>query len=192
VPVVETFEFTPSPIDINVGFSNFEAGAAITRYLTKQGRRNLAFVEHSRIDDSRMNARREGFLAACAQAEIEDCRVFSIPSDPGTGIGGDVLAQILAEMPAADAVIFAGHQVAVGAVRFAVDNGIDVPGRLAITGFGDSPIAQWVRPALTTVRFPVRQMGAEAARLLLARMTGAPTDRKPVDLGFEILQRESA
>lgn len=192
VPVVETFEFTPSPIDANVGFSNHEAGAAVTRYLVAAGRRRLAFVEHRRIDDSRMNARRDGFVDACESAAVAEHRVFAIDSDPGTGAGGEVVERILAEMPAADAVLFAGHQVAVGAIRHAVDMGIDVPGRLAVAGFGDSPISRWIRPALTTVRFPMSQMGGEAARLLLARMTGAPMAASAVNLGFEIVKRESA
>lgn len=192
VPVVETFDLTPSPIDANVGFSNHEAGGAITRYLIASGRRRLAFVEHRRIDDSRMNARRDGFSAACAAAGVAEHRVFSIDSDPGTGAGGEVIGRILAEMPDADAVLFAGHQVAVGAIRHAADIGIDVPGRIAVAGFGDSPISRWIRPALTTVRFPMSRMGGEAARLLLARMTGTAVPASAVDLGFEILRRESA
>lgn len=191
VPVVETFEFTASPIDCNAGFSNFEAGAALTHYLIGKGRRRIAFVEHAHIDDSRMNARRDGALSAAAKAGL-NVRLHAIDSDPGTGMGGEVVGTIIDTAPETDAIIFAGHQVAVGAIRYAIDNGIDIPERLAIAGFGDSPISRWIRPALTTVRFPMREMGEEAARLLLGRLAGDNTVGSAVNLGFEIMMRESA
>ncbi|MEQ9813683.1 MAG: LacI family DNA-binding transcriptional regulator [Azospirillaceae bacterium] len=191
VPVVETFEFTPNPIDCNVGFSNLEAGASLVRYLAGRGRRHIAFVEHARIDDSRMNARRDGAMAAGREiGQVID--LHAIDSDPGTGIGGDVIDTILADRPATDAVIFAGHQVAVGAIRHAIDRGIAVPDRLAIVSFGDSPISRWIRPALTTVRFPMQEMGREAARLLLGRLTGEQPAGSAINLGFEIMMRDSA
>jgi LacI family gluconate utilization system Gnt-I transcriptional repressor len=91
-----------------------------------------------------------------------------------------------------DAIIFAGHQVAVGAIRYALDLKIDVPGRIAIASFGDTPIAQWVRPSLTTVRFPNRETGVEAGRLMLERLAGRMPPQRSIRLGFEILGRESA
>ena len=42
-----------------------------------------------------------------------------------------------------------------------------MPQDLVITGFDDAPIAALVNPALTTVRQPVRELAAEAARLIL-------------------------
>ena len=107
-------------------------------------------------------------------------------------MGGEVVGTIIDAAPETDAIIFAGHQVAVGAIRYAIDNGIAVPERLAIAGFGDSPISRWIRPALTTVRFPMREMGEEAARLLLGRLAGDNTAGSAVNLGFEIMMRESA
>jgi LacI family gluconate utilization system Gnt-I transcriptional repressor len=189
---VETFEYDPNPIDVNVGFSNREAGAALAVYLIGRGRRRMAFVEHAGIDDSRMRARRNGFLDACAAAGLPGCRLFATAANPATALGGNIVDEIVATMPDVDAVSFAGHQIAAGALRHAVDRGIDVPGRMAIAAFGDSALAQWVRPALTTVRFAMAEMGAEAARLILARLAGAPIAVRTVNLGFEIVVRDSA
>jgi DNA-binding LacI/PurR family transcriptional regulator len=82
--------------------------------------------------------------------------------------------------------------VAVGAIRYALDVDIDVPDRVAIAGFGDSPIARWISPSLTTVRFPVRETGVEAGKLMLERLQGRRPKQRSVRLGFEILSRESA
>jgi len=48
-------------------------------------------------------------------------------------------------------------------------HGIDIPGRLSVVGFGDSPLARCVSPTLTSVRIPARAAGIAAAEYLLAR-----------------------
>lgn len=191
LPVVETFDLAERPLHLNVGFSNRAAGEAMTRHLIDRGRRRLAFVEHADADDSRMRARREGFLAACAAAGLEG-RVLATPGDPTTAESAAIAEAILARMPEVDAILFAGHQLAAGAIHHLIDRGIAVPGRIAVAGFGDSPVARWVRPDLTTIRFPMARMGAEAARLLLAGLAGTPPAARRVDLGFELVVRDSS
>lgn len=191
-PVVEMFDYNSDPIDLNVGSSNFEAGQALGRYLIARGRTKLAYVGHVGLNDSRMAARYEGLIAACRENDLRPPRHYAITSDPGTGEGGEVLGSIMRDAPDTDGVMFAGHQVAAGAIQFARDASIDVPGRVAIVSYGDSPVAQWVRPSLTTVRFPHRETGVHAGRLLLERLAGRLDGKRSVRLGFEIVSRESA
>lgn len=191
-PVVEMFEHVTDPIDMSVGSSNLDAGASLGQYLIARGRRRLAFVGHSDVEDSRIGGRRAGLALACREAGIPEPLLHAASSDPGSGGGGEVVGAILREAPDCDAIVFAGHQIAVGGIRYALDMGIDVPGRVAIAGFGDSAIARWIRPSLTTVRFPVPQMGTEAGRLLLARLQGRTPPSRSIRLGFEIIGRESA
>lgn len=191
-PVVEMFDYNPDPLDVSVGTSNFDAGAALAHYLIARGREHFAFVGHTNAEDGRMMGRLEGLRAACAEAGKLPPLLYEIASDPGTGAGGEVVGTILREAPRVDAVVFAGHQVAVGAIRFALELKINVPGRVAIAGFGDTPLAQWITPALTTVRFPNRETGLEAGRLMFERLSGRIPQQRSVRLGFEILSRESA
>lgn len=191
-PMVELFDYNPTPLDQAVGSSNFDAGASLGQYLIARGRRHLAYVGHTGLDDSRMMARLEGLSFVCAQNGMAAARSYEISSDPGTGTGGEVVGTILREAPQTDAIVFAGHQVAVGAIHYALSMSVDVPGRVAIAGFGDSPIAKWITPSLTTVRFPVRETGIEAGKLLLDRLKGRPATQTAIRLGFEIMSRESA
>lgn len=190
-PVVEMFDYTPNPIDVSVGSSNFDAGASLAQYMLAHGRRRFAFVGHTGLDDSRMMARLEGLRVVCAEAGLPPPLHYEITSDPGTPTGGEVIGAILREAPDVDAALFAGHLVAVSAIQYALDIGIDVPGRVAIAGFGDTPMAQWIKPALTTVRFPNRETGVLAGRLMLERLAGRLPQQRAVRLGFEILSRES-
>ena len=67
-----------------------------------------------------------------------------------------------------------------------------MPSRLAVLGFGDFDVAAHTRPALTTVRIPGHEIGMRAARALVARLDGEAVAARRVDVGFDIVGRESA
>ncbi|MDO9590501.1 MAG: substrate-binding domain-containing protein, partial [Microcella sp.] len=72
--------------------------------------------------------------------------------------------------------------------------GLKVPDDVSIVGYDDIPLCRWVSPRLTTVHQPLRQMGVEAARLVLSLAhAGAegisPTPR--MDLATSLVVRDS-
>lgn len=70
--------------------------------------------------------------------------------------------------------------------------GLEVPGDIAVTGFYDFDFAQFVDPALTTVRIPGYEIGRTAGEMLVDVLEGhAPRERQPV-LPVELKLRESA
>ena len=66
------------------------------------------------------------------------------------------------------ALLAMSDAMAIGAMSAARDLGLGVPRDLSIVGFDDVELAAHVQPPLTTVHQPIREKGAEAARLLLA------------------------
>jgi LacI family gluconate utilization system Gnt-I transcriptional repressor len=106
--------------------------------------------------------------------------------------GHAAVLELLDAHPHTDALFCANDALATAALRAAADRGIAVPGSLAILGFGDFDVAAHTSPALTTIRIPGRQIGASAAQALLARLDDAGPTPSHVDLGFEIVRRESA
>lgn len=70
-----------------------------------------------------------------------------------------------------DAIFCVNDQVAIGAMRVIRDKGLTTPGDIAIAGFDDSPISGYISPSLTSVARPGRQIGMEAARILVNYLT---------------------
>ena len=70
--------------------------------------------------------------------------------------------------------------------------GLAVPGDIAIVGFGDVPFVSDMVPALTTVRINGAEIGERAARCLMARAEGQTVEPRTVDVGFSIIERDSA
>lgn len=69
--------------------------------------------------------------------------------------------------------------------------GIDVPGELAVVAFDDDPGTALVHPPLTTVKQPLREMGATATRTLLSWLRGAPRHVMQTRLQTQLIVRES-
>ncbi|GIF09005.1 LacI family DNA-binding transcriptional regulator [Actinoplanes siamensis] len=91
-----------------------------------------------------------------------------------------------------DGVFVANDLMALGVLLVLRDAGKRVPEDVAVVGFDDSSAALAARPALTTVRHPLEDMAAEAAKLLLARI--ADPDARVSSVIYEptLVTRQSA
>ena len=69
--------------------------------------------------------------------------------------------------------------------------GIDVPGRVAVTGFDDIPLARHLRTSLTTVRQPIKQLGTTAFDVLYSMLNREYLAARDIVLPTELIRRES-
>lgn len=192
LPVVQLWELPQDPIDMAVGFCNRSGGAAIAGHFAARGHRRLAVIGHSAIADTRSAARVVGFVEAARARGLASPAVVTIDGPMTVGSGEPALACLLDRAPACDAVFAVSDQIAIGMVLACRRRGIEVPADLAIAGFGDADIAARLTPALTTVRVDRERLGAEAGRLLLARLADGETDPSTRDIGFELVVRASS
>ncbi len=184
-PIIETWELTDDPVDAVVGFSNFDAGAAVARHFLARGRKRCAFVGGS---ESRATARRTGFAATLTSAGATAPEIETT-SDISIGTGRRALAGILARQSEIDAIFFATDVLAVGGLLECRSRGIAVPDRMAVSGLGNLEIGREWQPALTTIEVPAYEMGRRAGKLILARLAGEDAAVRSVDLGFSLLER---
>lgn len=149
---------------------NFGGAQAMVRHLVAVGHRRIAFIagpEHNHEAQERLR----GYRAALAEAlpdERPDQRGLVLQGDftdaSGERAGQELLA--LAERPSA---VFAGNDMmALGCLAAFTRAGLEVPRDIALTGFDDIPICRYVRPALTTVRVPIVELGALALAELVS------------------------
>jgi LacI family gluconate utilization system Gnt-I transcriptional repressor len=190
IPVVETWDLTPTPIDLVVGFSHQRAGAAVAEYLVGRGRKQLAVVSG---DDVCAERRARSFSTTAQRLTGSDeCLVELMPA-PGTVDGGRMgLAALLEEDPTIDAVFCSSDLIALGVLTEARARGLCVPEQLAVVGLGDLDFAADLDPALTTVRIDGSAIGREVAHFIVERIRGHAVEDRILDIGFELVQRQSA
>ncbi|MFO1323347.1 MAG: LacI family DNA-binding transcriptional regulator [Burkholderiales bacterium] len=186
IPVVETWDMTPTPIDMLVGFSHEKIGEAVARHLLANGHRRFGMVW---ADDTRALARRRGFLAELAARGCNDVDAVTVPAPSTLSLGRQGMAQLLDRGPHPTAVFCSSDLLAHGALEEARSRGLAVPRDVSLIGFGDLEFAQHTFPPLSTVRVDRASIGRRAAELILDRIEGREPASRVVDVGFEIVDR---
>jgi LacI family gluconate utilization system Gnt-I transcriptional repressor len=173
-----------------VGFRQTDAGAAMTRHLLQTGRRRIAFAAAQL--DPRVMQRLYGWRSALQEFGVyEPTLEFLNPAPSSLALGAVMFEQIMQQRPSVDAIFFCNDDLAQGALMAALRLGVAVPAEVAIAGFNDLTGSDQMVPPLTTVRTPRAHIGEAAAHMLLSLMRGENPEVPQLDLGFEILQRQS-
>lgn len=193
IPVVEAWDMTDDPIDRVVGFSHVAAGKAIAAYLHAQGRRRVGMITAT---EPRATARARGFVAEARRLGLvpkgEAMPTYTAPPPSRMRHGREGVAALRPLEQGLDALYCASDLIAHGALIEAAAQGIQVPGQLAVIGFGDMDFAEDTVPPLTTLHVDHRAIGHAAATAMVARIEGGDPGPAIADLGFEIARRGSA
>lgn len=198
-PLVLVDKYFPG-ISVDCVLADDYAGSyALTSALIQRGYRRLAWLGGEE-GSTTVEERLEGFRWALgdqgiplARGQVRRLRLPTPTSDARVRVGEE-LDELLKLQPIApgQALICANDLLALEAIRHLQRRGLRVPADIAVAGFDDSRAGAAAHPALTTVRKPIRQMGAQAAELLLRRLVqkgGAP---ERIVLPTEPVFRESS
>ncbi|EJN10002.1 LacI family DNA-binding transcriptional regulator [Herbaspirillum sp. YR522] len=192
IPVVETWDLTPNPIDMLVGFSHEEIGREVARYLHRLGRKRVAVVGgRDERSQRRMNAFAEQAVALGMGAG-DGVPMHGVVAPTTLGQGRAGLVELLQRQPAIDAVFCSSDLLALGVMIEAQARGMAIPRQLALVGFGDLDFARDLQPQLTTVRIDGTAIGQRAARFIIDRANGVEIAQPVLDVGFSIISRHSA
>lgn len=188
LPTVETWDSTDLPVDMLVGFSHYEVGAAVAQHFIDSGRRRPAIVS---ANDARARARHDGFVQTLARHGISGVADVSVAPPSSVVLGRESIAQILDSRRDIDCVFCGSDLLALGVLSETRRRGIAVPADLAVCGFGDLEFAAELQPALTSVRVDGKRIGSVAAECLIARLRDEPAESS-IDVGFTIVKRDTA
>lgn len=173
-----------------VGFRQIDAGEAMTNHLLAKGKKRIVFAAAQL--DPRVMQRLQGWRKALKARQMYDPTLEWLnPAPSSLALGGLMLEQIMKQNAAVDAIFFCNDDLAQGALLAAMRLGISVPQQVAIAGFNDLTGSDQMWPPLTTVRTPRAQVGEAAAQMLLQLIHGETPEHPQLDLGFEIVVRQS-
>lgn len=190
-PIVQIMELGPNPVDMMIGFSHFDAAIAAVSHLIALGRKRIGFLG-ARMDP-RVQRRLEGYRKAMKDAGLFDPNLILTTSTPtGMTLGGMLLGDLLAQSPDLDAVFCINDDLALGVLFECQRRGIAVPDKLAIIGFNDMEFMASAVPSLSSVRTNRYEMGRDAVTMLINAIEGSRTGGPVIDLGFELMIRESS
>ncbi|MFI7587450.1 LacI family DNA-binding transcriptional regulator [Spongisporangium articulatum] len=174
----------------SIGSTNFAGGLSATQHLLELGHRRIAYIGGP-VTAACNQARAAGFRAAVEAAgeEVPDAYVRT-----GDFMFDSALKQamVLLDLPEPPTAVFAGSdETALAVIEAARSRGLRVPEDLSVVGFDDTLMAKMSSPALTTVRQPLREMGAVALRTALRLVAGEELDSHHVELATRLIVRDS-
>ncbi|RLQ87344.1 LacI family DNA-binding transcriptional regulator [Notoacmeibacter ruber] len=188
--MVQVMEIGENPFDLMIGFSHFDGARSATRHLIEMGYRRPGFLG-ARLDP-RTQRRLDGFRDILREEGLLDTnRIVTTPQPSTVTLGGLLMADLLSRAPDTDAILCNNDDLALGALFECQRRGLSVPFDFGICGFNDLEMMAAANPAITSVRTHRLEMGERAFRMLADALEGHPPDEPVVDLGFEIIQRES-
>ena len=172
-PTVLLYQTSPSSLNIpSVTIENKSGAQMIVEHLIQvHGRQRIVFLRGPEGNED-SEWRERGYRMAL--------NAHGIPFDPSlvaTGGFNEEEAQIATQELMSvgvdfDAVFGGDDDTAAGVISALLQAGKHVPQDVAVVGFDDLPIARYLRPALSTVRAPIEQVGREGVRQLVRLIRG--------------------
>ena len=166
----------------------------LAQRMLEHGRKKIVYIGGTERDDATGVQRREGVQDALNAAGLDGgqlpricCNAFTMEE------GRRCMQELLARCPDLDGVLCVTDTVAFGAMRALREAGRQVGQDVGLAGVGDSWADSVTAPGLTTVHFYQKQVGQEAARMLLQMLEeggrGGPV--RQVTLGYRVVERGS-
>ncbi|WP_269434069.1 LacI family DNA-binding transcriptional regulator [Pelagovum pacificum] len=198
-PVVQIMDITDDPIDHVIGFDHKAAGKAITRHLVEEGYNRIAFVGGWLI--RRSTGRLLGFKEALEEAGLLDESLIVSNPDvdsverPGESttveLGRRLASELLSRHARPDAIFCNNDVLALGVAYECQARNIRIPEEMGVAGFNDLDQMQSVHPPISSLRTHRYEIGRKAVDTVLKLVDGATDIPRVVDVGFEVMKRQS-
>lgn len=170
-----------------VNVLNYEGAVTMVRHLAAIGARRIAHIAGPEGNgDARDRLR--GYLDA-RPAALDDRYLAAGDFTAASGYAAGRRLGALAEPP--EAIFAANDMMAAGCLEALDHLGLRVPDEVAVGGFDDVPLARFLRPALTTMRVNVSDLGGKALGRLAAALDDHDTQPVLEALRPELVIRES-
>ncbi len=181
------------PAFSSITIDNHAGGQLAAEYLLSKGHHRFGFVGDSDIPAHAIHTsdwRLDGFRQRLAEAGVPlpDSYVSLAPNGLEPAARAACRLFDLQERPTA--IFAASDTQAMGVLKAARERGISVPDDLAVIGFDDIEVADFI--GLTTIRQQLEESGRVAVELLLSRLADRARPLQRIRLQLELIERETA
>ena len=151
----------------SISIANFDGARSMVEHLLALGHKTIAMITgpSGNVD---AEERLRGYRTALLEAGLGPSSTLEIEGDFTESSGYRSAFEILSHTPRPSAVFAANDYMAIGLLSALRDAAVAVPGDMAVTGFDDIAIAQYLSPPLTTVHVDAYELGARAVEHWMA------------------------
>ena len=161
---------------LSLGCDNVNGGYQATRHLLDIGRKRIAFLGTTSLRSPEFAARFDGYYKALQEAGQAPDEQLKVDISGSEGEGYRAILDLVERGVAFDAVFAVTDVIAIDAMRALEDNGLAVPGDVAVVVFDDVPLAAYVSPPLTTVRQDISLVAEGLVGGIVGLIEGEPVE----------------
>jgi LacI family transcriptional regulator len=173
-------------------FNDYKWAFFATEHLINQGYKNIYHLK-GKESLSLTNDRMKGFIDAHNKHKLNVTQEQIIPTGFGLEDGRRVANEIIDSGKIPDGIFASNDPSAIGAMQVFKKRGFKIPEDIAFVGFTESKMGAIIDPPLTSVIQPAREIGREAARILLEQIESPLTfNPQTVVLNGQLNIRESS
>ena len=176
---------------MSVDIDNVNSAATATRHLIELGHHRVALITNAGPTYTAATDRLAGYQQALNAAGLTYDEELVRFGDFTPYSGVTAMNELLQLESHPTAVFVASDTVALGALQAIRTRGLRVPDDIAIVGFDDVPLSEFIDPPLTTIRLPAYGLGWGAADLLIRAINRDDINRQSVLLESELIVRQS-
>ena len=161
------------------------------QHLLDAGHSRIAFITSDDEEFVDGQQRMAGYRVALQRAGIElDPALIGRAFADEKG-GYVAMSELLERGVPFTAVLGFNDAMVAGAISCLLERGYKIPQQVSVVGFDDIPYARYIYPKLTTVRYPIEEMGERAAELALRLLDHKPVEGLALKFEAELVRRES-
>jgi LacI family transcriptional regulator len=193
IPFVFVDRFVPGIEADIVSADNVTSAYQATNHLIQLGHRRIAYIYAPHRMNTAQRERLDGYQNALREAGLTPLPFAAKPRVERSMEGLEAVRDLFSQ-PHYDGVtgiLAATDNTAMGAMRALHDMGRRIPEDVAVISFGGTFTADFLHPPLTTMTLPMREIGRQAATLLLERIAGSSAPLEHRILPTELVKRQS-
>lgn len=165
-------------------------GRAATEHLLNAGRKRIGFINGQQGVDAARD-RLKGYKQALASNDIPFDPSLVRPGNWEPSAGYDMTLELMALSEPPDAIFCANDMMALGCYDALRRLGLEVPRDVAVIGFDDRDIAQYMHPPLSSLVLPLYEMGRVAVELMLDDAGGLHSSPSSIKVECKLVERDS-
>ena len=162
-----------------------------TEHLVQLGKKHIAFLNGS-LKLSSGAERASGYQDALAKYNVQYDHHLVVNGAFTYDSGYEAAESLVLSGRKFDAIFASNDMIAIGAIECLGKYNIRVPQDVGVVGFDDIRMAAWYKPALTTIRQPVYEMGRCAVSILVEQIAGLREDYYEKVFMPELIIRQSS
>lgn len=190
VPFVTCYTSTLNPDIPYVDIDDFSASYQLTNYLIEKGNRSIAIIagdSTSVYNTPRLN----GFLQAMRENNLTFDQELYIEADWTRKSGYEACKKLFLNKKIPDAIYCFNDLMAAGVYDFLYEKNLKPGQDVAVAGYDNREVSEYLMPSLTTVEIPLKEVGTKTAEYLLKKLSGTEPLEKSILVPCRLIKRKS-